>query len=282
MRIKIISDSTSDLSQGLIEKHDIRIVRLSIARGGEYLKDGSEITPRDIFEYFESGKGLCSTSAINTAEYTDVYNEELPNCDAIIHFIISSEMSACYQNAVVAAQEFDNVHVIDTRNLSTGMGHLVLDAAEMAAKGMAADEIVKAINALIPKVDASFVIDTLTYLHKGGRCSGVQKIAAGLLKLKPCIAVIDGKMSPVKKYRGSLKKVLQEYVEDKLADLSAIDPRRIFVTHSMKEDNREIVEMVKEMVTKTGHFQEIIETTAGSTVSCHCGPNTLGILFFNK
>jgi DegV family protein with EDD domain len=282
MNIKIIADSTCDLSPELIEKYNIRIVPLCISKGDAVLKDGLEITPKDIFDYVESGKGMCSTSAVNMAEYVDVYEEERPKCDAIIHFIISSEMSACYQNALLAAEGYDNIYVIDTRNLSTGIGHLVLDAAEMAAQGMPAEEIYNIITDRIALVDASFVIDTLAFLHKGGRCSAVQALAAGVLKLKPCIVVKDGKMGVDKKYRGKIDAVLQSYIKDKLADAENIDTRRLFITHTMKPENLDIVDKVKAQINEILPFDEVYETTAGGTISCHCGPNTLGRLFFRK
>jgi len=282
MKIKIISDSTCDLSKELVARHNIRIVPLSISKGDESLKDGVEITPKEIFAYFESGAGMCRTSAINSVEYKEIWDEELQNCDAIIHFIISAEMSACMQNALVAAEDYDNVYLVDSRNLSTGMGHLVLDAAEMAEKSMDAKAIHEEIKRRIPLVDASFVIDTLTYLHKGGRCTGIQKFAASMLSLKPCIGVKDGKMGPGKKYRGKLSKALGDYVNDKLADKSTIDTRRLFITHTLDNNNLALAEAVKAQVAEIMNFDEIHITTAGSTVSCHCGPNTLGILFYRK
>jgi len=282
MKIKLISDSTCDLSEELLQKNNVRIVPLSISIGEQNLKDGVEITPKDIFEYVDSGKGICKTSAVNTAEYSDAFAEERPNCDAIIQFHISSEMSACYQNAVVAAEEFDNIYCLDSRNLSSAIGHLVLDAAELAAEGMDANAIFYELKRRIPLLDASFVIDTLQYLHKGGRCSAVAALASNLLNIKPCIFISDGKMSVGKKYRGKINNVLRQYVADRLADKENIDPRRIFVTHTVKEENRELVEMVKKLVTEIIPFEEVYETTAGGTISCHCGPGTLGILFFRK
>jgi DegV family protein with EDD domain len=282
MNIKLIADSTCDLSEELVRNHNIRIVPLSISIGDKILKDGVEVKPKDIFEYVGSGKGLCRTSAVNIAEYTEVYEEERPKCDAIIHLVISSDMSACYQNAQLAAGEFDNIHIIDSRNLSTGIGHLVLDVAELEAQGMDAEEIVNIITQRIALLDTSFMIDTLLYLQKGGRCSAVQALASDLFSIKPCIIVSDGKMIVGKKYRGKLDAVLRRYVSDRLSYKENIDTRRIFVTHTMTEENYAIVEMVKSVVVEMLPFDELYETTAGSTISCHCGPNTLGILFFRK
>jgi len=282
VNIKLIADSTCDLSEDLIKKHNIRITPLSISAGSALLKDGIEITLTDIFDYVENKNTLCSTSAVNIEEYLQVYKEERPKCDAIIQFTISSEMSSCYQNACLAAQDFDNIFVIDSRNLSTGIGHLVLDAAELAAEGKPASEIAEILNQRTALVDATFIIDTLHYLHKGGRCSSVAALASNLLNIKPCIVVEGGSMKVGKKYRGKLDSVLRKYVEERLSDKESIDTRRIFVTHTVMPENREIVDMVNALLPEVLPFDEIHETMAGSTIACHCGPNTLGILFFRK
>jgi DegV family protein with EDD domain len=282
MKIKLIADSTCDLSENLIQKYDIRIIPLTITMGAEVLKDGVDVTAADIFNYTESGKGLCRTSAANTAEYAEAYGEELPRCDAILHFIVSSDMSACYQNALIAAADYDNVYLVDSRNLSTAIGHLVLDAAEMAGKGMSAADIHGEITRRVPLLDAGFIIDSLTYLHKGGRCTALQALMSSVLKIRPCIAVSEGKMTVGKKYRGSLEHVLRRYVTEKLTDKATIDTRRIFVTHTLTEQNKHLADMVKSLITEILPFDEIYETTAGGTISCHCGPNTLGILFYRK
>ena len=282
MNIKLIADSTCDLSAELVAKYDIRIVPLSISKGEKMLKDGVEITQQDIFDYVGSGKGICKTSAVNVAEYVDVYKEERPKCDAIIHFTISAEMSACYQNANLAAEEFDNIFIINSRNLSTAIGHLVLDAAALIKTSDSATAVYNELMKRKNLLDASFIIDTLTYLHKGGRCSALQAIASSMLKIKPCIGVNDGKMSVGKKYRGKLEGVLKNYVEDKLTNPQTIDTRRLFITHSLIGENVTLAEKVKEWAAQILPFDEVYITTAGSTVSCHCGPNTLGILFFRK
>jgi len=282
MNIKLIADSTCDLPEELIKKHDIRIVPLGIAMGDQVLKDGVEVTAKEIFDYVESGKGICRTSAVNVAEYTEVYREERPKCDAIIHFTISADMSACYQNACLAAEEFAGIYLIDARNLSSAIALLVLDAAERIAQGKPAEEIDREIRERIALLDASFVLDTLSYLHKGGRCTAVQALASSALKIKPCIVVADGKMTVGKKYRGKLEAVLRSYIADELSDKASIDTRRIFITHTMSEQNRVAVDMVKSLIAESLPFEEVHEVTAGGTISCHCGPNTLGILFFRK
>jgi len=282
MKIKILADSTCDLPEELLEEHDIRIIPLSIYAGDKVHKDGVDIKPNDIFEYVDSGKGVCKTSAVNVGEYLDVYEEERPGCDAIIHFTISAEMSSCYQNACVAIEEFDNIYLIDTRNLSCAIGYLVLDAAEMATKGIHPEEICKTMNERIELMDASFVIDSLTYLHKGGRCSSIAVIASSAFKIRPCLNIKDGKIVVGKKYRGKSEIVLRKYIEDRLSEKEMIDPRRIIIPHTMTKENLWLVDMAVKMVKELLAFEEVYVTTAGGTISCHCGPNTLGLFFMRK
>ena len=277
MNIKLIVDSTCDLPEEQLRKHNIRVVPLSISMGDKFFKDGVEVVPQDIFDYVREADGLCRTSAVNVGEYLEVYEEERPRCDAIIHFIISADMSSCFQNAKIAAAEFDNIYLIDTRNLSSAMGHLVLDAAELAAEGLSADEICSEINRRIGLLDASFIIDTLAYLHKGGRCSSVAALASSVLKIKPSIVVKDGHMQVGQKYRGKLESVLFKYIDDKLADKAIIDTRRIIIAHTFTEENLGLADSIKDYITQNLPFDEVYVTTAGGTISCHCGPNTLGL-----
>lgn len=280
MRIKITSDSTCDLSNELIEKNNIRIIPLSITYGAEAYKDGVDITPDDIFRRVESGGSIGSTAAVNVQEYVDIFTELLKDYDAIIHFTISSDMSSCYQNACIAAQNLSNVYVIDSLNLSTGIGHLVLDAAELAGEGKQPEEIVRIIENKREKLDVSFVLSTLEYLSKGGRCSAVAAFGANLLKIRPCIEVKNGKMGVGKKYRGSFEKCLTQYVQDKLENKESLDLKRIFITDSGVPE--EVRLAVREQVLSIAPFEEVIHTRAGCTVSNHCGPGTLGILFYRK
>ncbi len=282
MKIKITADSTCDLSPELVEKYNITIVPLYIVRGEESLKDGVEITPEDIFKYVDSGKGVCSTAAVNLSDYIEVFSEQLKTCDAVIHFNISSDMSSCYASASLAAKEFEGVYVVDSRNLSSGIGHLVLDAAIMAQQGeKSASEIYDIIQSEVDKVESSFVIDTLKYLHKGGRCSALTALGANILKLKPCIEVKNGKMDVGQKYRGSFSTVILQYVRDRLMGRTDIDTRRIFITYPATT-SEEIADAVEKEVRKYMDFDEIYHTHAGCTVSNHCGPVCLGILFFRK
>ena len=259
MRIKISADSTCDLSPELIETYNIGITPLYIEKGGQNCRDGIDITPQEIFDYVRSGK---------------------ENYDAVIHFNISSDFSSCYQNACTAAAEFENVYVVDSRNLSTGIALLVLDAAERAEKGEDPKEIAALMRETAKKVEASFVIDTLFYLQKGGRCSTLAALGANLLKLKPCIEVKDGKMGVGKKYRGKIDNCIAQYVRERLQGRDDLRRNRIFITHSGCAP--EIVENVKAIIKECGGFDEVLETYAGCTVSSHCGPNTLGVLFVRK
>ncbi len=280
MNIKISSDSTCDLSHELIDQYGIHIVPLSVSKDGVFYKDGLEITPQDIFRHVSAGGGVCSTAAVNVDEYQHIFEGLRRDYDAVIHFTISADMSSCYQNACLAAQEMPGVYVIDAENLSTGIGQLVLEASIMAQSGMAPEEIVQKINAMKKKLDVSFIIDTLEYLHKGGRCSSVAALGANLLSLKPCIEVVEGKMRVGKKYRGSLEKCLEKYIRERLADTDTLDLRRIFITHS--DMDQAMVDRIQAVVCSCAPFEEVLQTNAGCTISCHCGPNCLGILFFRK
>ena len=280
MKIKISSDSTCDLSAELVERYDVHIVPLSVSKDGVFYRDGIEITPQDIFDHVSSGGGVCSTAAVNMDEYQHIFEGLRRDNDAVIHFTISSELSCCYQNACLAAQEVPGVYVIDAENLSTGIGQLVLEASIMAREGAAPEEIVEKINTMKKKLDVSFVIDTLEYLYKGGRCSSLAALGANLLSLKPCIEVGDGKMRVGKKYRGSLEKCLEKYIRERLADVDSLDLHRIFVTHSNMD--QATVDRIQAVVESCAPFEEILQTKAGCTISCHCGPNCLGILFFRK
>lgn len=281
MKVFISSDSTCDLSPDLVREYNISIMPLYIQRGDESLRDGVDITPKDIFAYTEKTGKLCSTAAVPIADYQDYFARALQDHDQIVHFTISSEMSACYQNAVVAGEDFPGkVFVIDSRNLSTGIGHLVLDAALLAREGKSGEAIKAVLDERKEKLNVSFVIDTLEYLRKGGRCSSVAALGANLLKLKPCIEVHNGAMGVGKKYRGNLEKCLEAYVRERIEGHTDVDYRRIFITDSGVED--EEVERIAALLRSFGPFEEILHTRAGSTISSHCGPRTLGILYYDK
>ena len=279
-QIIISSDSTCDLSKELVDRYQIRIQPMGISLGDQIYRDGVDITPDMIYAHHEKTGQLPKTSAINVVEDMEYFEELTKDGSAVIHFTISSSMSSTYNNACVAAQEFENVYVVDAKNLSTGSGLLVLAAAEMAQEGMEAQQIVEKLNDLADRVDASFVVDNLEYLVKGGRCSALAAFGANLLQLKPCISVKNGAMGVGKKYRGKFEKVLLTYVADRLADAEDICLDRVFVTHAGCDPK--VVESVAEAVKNTLPFREILVTRAGCTVSSHCGANTLGVLFIRK
>lgn len=279
--VRITSDSTCDLSPEIKEKMGITITPIHVIMDGRDYSDGVDIVPKQIFDLCgRNNKVVCKSSACNPSYYGDVFKRITDMGDEVVHIGLSSEISSSYKNACQAAKGLKGVYVIDSRNLSTGSGHLVLAAAELAQSGLSGAEIHRRISALAEKVNASFLIDTLEYLKRGGRCSALAALGANLLSLKPCIEVKNGAMGVSKKYRGKIGKCLEAYVEDRLRNIGEIDPKRIFVTHTM--ENRQDMEAVVDKVKSYGYFEEIIPTEAGSVISCHCGPNTLGILYIMK
>lgn len=278
--IVITSDSTSDLSPELRERYNITVLPLGVTLGDKAYKDGVDITPDDIYAHHAKTGELPKTTAANVDECLNFFKQFTDAGKTVIHFTISSTMSSTFNNGRLAAMECENVYVVDSKNLSTGEGLLVVAAAEMAEKGIPAEEIVANIENLVPCVDASFVIDSLEYLHKGGRCSALAMLGANLLKLKPCIEVKDGAMGVGKKYRGRYADVLKEYVKERIGDASDIDLDRVFVTHAGCD--MDIVNSVVEQVKAIAPFKEVFLTRAGCTVSSHCGANTLGVLFIRK
>ncbi|MBQ8932032.1 MAG: DegV family protein [Ruminiclostridium sp.] len=280
MNIKITADSTCDLSPELVEKYGIEILPLYIIKDGESYRDMKDIVPQDIFDHVNAGGTITTTAAINAEEYTEYFKPLSEQYDAVIHINISAGFSSCNQNANIAAEEFDNVYIVDSRNLSTGSGHVVIEAAIMAQNGASPEEIVEAMKTLVDRVEASFVVDKLDYLRKGGRCSALAALGANILSLRPCIEVKDGKMGVGKKYRGKFDACIEKYVNERLEGRTDIVTDRIFITHTPCD--KKIVDMVGKTIKKHMQFTEIIETTAGCTVSSHCGPNTLGILFIRK
>lgn len=278
--IIISSDSTCDLSAELRERYNVSIIPLGVTLGDKTYFDGVDIVPDDIYAHHTKTGELPKTTAANVGDCIDYFKPFADAGKTVIHLALSAEFSSTYNNACLAASEFENVYVVDSRNLSTGNGLLVIAAAEMAQSGMEATEIVEKLNALAPCVDASFVIDKLDYLHKGGRCSALAMLGANVLKLKPCIEVKNGKMGVGKKYRGKYSAVLKEYVAERLADTENIDLDRVFVTHAGVDS--EIVNAVVEQVKETAPFKEVFMTRAGCTISSHCGADTLGVLFVRK
>ena len=280
MNIKITSDSTCDLSKELIEENNIAIFPLTVIKNGEAFVDGVTITTDEIFAHVAAGGDLCSTTAGSMGEYLELFEKFSSDYDAVIHISLSSELSSSYQNACLAAAECDNVCVIDSRNLSTGQGLVVLKACELAGSADSVEEVKAVLNDFATKVEASFLLDQLGYMVKGGRCSTVAALGANLLNLKPCIEVKNGKMGVVKKYRGSYAKCLAAYVKDRLADRDDLDRNTLFVTRTPVSDD--CLTAVKAAVDECADFENIYWTKAGCTISCHCGPGTLGVLFVRK
>ncbi len=284
MNIKITADSTCDLSKELIEKYEIEIIPLYVIIDGKAYKDTLEIKSTDIFDYVDNqvskGAKMPTSSAVNAEDYIDYFTKYSKDCDALIHISISSDLSCSNQNARIAASEFNNVYVVDSKNLSTGSGLICIKARELANEGLSAKEIAEKLEELTSKVDASFVIDRMDYLQKGGRCSAVLAIAAKLAKIKPMIQVKDGKMGVGKKYMGTFQFALKKYVAEKLSQRDDIDYSRVFITSGYC--NKETYDLVEEEIKKYADFAEINRTYAGCTVCTHCGPETMGILFMTK
>ena len=280
MNIKILSDSTCDLSAELVQEYNIGITPLIVMKAGEEFRDGVTITPKEIFDHVAQGGDLCSTAALSVGTYQEAFAQYAAEYDGVLQINIGSGFSSSYQNACIAAEGFDNVRVVDSQNLSTGQGLVVLKACELAKTAASLDELKAELDAFTPKVEASFLLDRLDYMVKGGRCSMVAALGANLLNLKPCIEVKDGKMVVVKKYRGHYDKCLANYVRERLENREDLDDGILFVTKTPVTDA--CYSAVMEAVKTYGRFRTVYETDAGCTVSCHCGPGTLGILFVRK
>ena len=281
--IRIFSDSTCDLSPELVERYEITIIPLHVLLGETDLKDGVDASQKTIFEWADKNNATPHTAAPSTDEVMDLYRPVIENGDEIVSFAISAEMSNSMNVQHMAAEILnaeDKITVIDSKNLSTGIGLLVIRAAELAKEGKTREEIVYEIEALIPKVRASFVIDTLIYLYRGGRCSGMSALVGGVLKLHPEIIVREGKMSPSKKYRGKMLAVYKEYAKDLEESMKNARTDRVFITHTCQDEAGP--DAVRAYLESLGIFDEILETPAGGVVSSHCGPGTLGVLFISN
>lgn len=278
--VKIIADSTCDLSKDLVEKYDVEILPLNIVLGDEEYQDGVNITPDEIYAWSDEHKTTPKTSAVGIDAAMEVFGRFLDQGREIVTFAISGDMSTTANVMRLAAQELEaaeRIHVIDSASLSTGIGQLVIEAAIMAQAGADAGEIAEQIEALKPRVRASFVVDTLVYLYRGGRCGGLAALAGGALKLHPRISVVDGRMIPGKKYRGKIDHVVMNYVREMEEELKKARGDRVFITHSGCDP--EIIAQVKDYLESLSHFDEILVTRAGGVISSHCGPGTLGVLY---
>ncbi len=280
--VKIVTDSTSDLTPELLLENDISVMPLHTVLGDESYRDGVDIDCARLIDWCNSHKTTPKTAAVSAVEFTQFFASFIQDGRDVVYIGISSELSSTVQNARLAAQEFEDgrVEVVDSLNLSTGIGYLVLEAAKLAKQGMTAQQIRKSIEAMVPKINVSFVIDTLTFLYRGGRCSALQYLGANMLSLKPEIIVREGKMTTRRKYRGSIGKTLIRYTQDHLAEGNAIDPRRLIITHSPMDP--ELVAQIRKQVEETGYFDEVLTTQAGCVITSHCGANTLGVIYMDR
>ena len=276
----ITCDSTADLTPELYAKYDIKVIALSISLGDALRRDGVDVTCSDVFAFVDETGMLPKTSAVSVGEYEDVFRPLVEEGYEVLHINLSSHLSASHQNARLAAEEVGNVWVVDSRSLSSGTGHLVLMAQELIDAGKTAAEAAAILEEVREKLDVSFVLQTLEFLHKGGRCSGVAAFGANLMKLRPEIEVVDGKMQVGRKYRGNMEKTVLSYIRGRLEGREDVCTDRIFITHSGVPQDIEdkAVALVKEL----HPFKEVIVTKAGCTISSHCGPNCLGVLFLKK
>ena len=278
--VSIVADSTCDLSQELLDKYKVKMIPLHILLGEREYEDGVDLRPEEIYAWADDHKATPKTSAPSVETVMQTFRPLLDKGDDIVCFSISESMSTTANVMRLAARQLeaeDRIIVVDSANLSTGIGLLVLEAARMALQGKTAEEIVAETERLKPKVLASFVVDTLTYLHRGGRCNGLEAMAGSMLKLHPKIVVSEGKMSSSKKYRGKIDKVILAYAKDMEEQLLQARKERVFITHSGCPE--ETVLMVKEYLESLSRFEEILLTRAGGVISSHCGPGTLGVLF---
>lgn len=283
MSVIITADSTCDLPRSVIESRKIKITPLSILLGSESFLDGEEITRYDIYAHVSKTGEMPKTAAVPPASYYDVFSEAAQNGSSVVHISLSSAVSSSYQNAVTAAQDFDNVYVVDSKNLCGGMGLLVLKACDLRDKGFEAKKIASRIQSLMPKVHSTFVLDNLVYLYKGGRCSAVAKFGANVLGIKPVIGVDNqtGTMDVVKKYRGKMDNVYRQYVNDTFNDAQKMDTDRIIIANSGSVAG-EITAFAKGVASGKAEFGEIITADAGCTISSHCGPKTFAVFYMKK
>lgn len=282
MKIAITAETTIDLPKKLLDEFDIHTLPFALILGEEQHMDG-EVGKDDLYAFVKKTGQLPRTAAVNEFQFEEFFKEELKEHDQIVHFALSSKISAAYKNAASVADKDEfkgKVHVIDTRSLSTGIALLAIYGANLAKAGKTPEEIVEAVEKRIPHDQTSFVLETLDFLYKGGRCTALQRFGANLLAIKPQIIMSDGAMVTGKKYRGNIERAIQAYVEDTLAQFDNIDPSLVFITTTMDKGKEGIIDIVRKRLEKEG-FERIENTTAGGTIACHCGPNTLGILYLN-
>ncbi len=279
-KVIISTDSPADVPAAIAEKYSVSVCPLHIVLNGEDKLDGINITAEDIFSNYKQTKSLPSTSAIPVGEYTEKFAELTADGSSVVHISLSSGVSSSHRNAVIAAEDFENVYVVDSMLLSTAMSILVVKASHMADKGMSAPEIVKELEALREKVDISFVLDNLEFLAKGGRCSAVTALGANILGIRPCLEMRDSKLGVCKKYRGKIDKVQLQYLNERLGAMEDVDDEIAFLTYSKVDDTQ--LAAMEEIIKASGKFKEVIKTPAGCTITSHCGPNCVGIIALKK
>lgn len=281
--VAITADSTCDLPDFLVKENEITIIPLSILLGTDEYLDGVDVKPKDIYSHVEKTGELPKTAAVPPSRYADVFGNLVEQGYKVVHIGLSSAISSSYQNACVAAEEFEDVYCVDSKSLCTAMGLLVLKACDYRDKGLDAKKIAAKVTKLVPKVSATFILDNLEYLHKGGRCSGVARFGANVLGIKPSIAVDNttGSMDVAKKYRGKMDVVYKQYISDALKDITKIDPQRIIIANSGGIPS-ETLAFARGMIEGKDRFEQIINADAGCTISSHCGPKTLAIFYINK
>ena len=280
MKIKITADSTCDLSEELLRQWNISLIPMHILMGEESLLDGITVHPADVFAHVQNGGKMPKSAAPNLVEYTDFFAPFAKEYDAVIHITVGSKFSSCYQNARLASQEFENVSVVDSENICPGQGYLVLRAAKWAADGLTPRNICMRLQTLAKKVELSFVLNQLDYMAKSGRCSGVLAFGANLLGIKPSLAVLDGELKVVKKYRGQLPICVGKYITDQLKDRDDIDTSMVFISSCQPRPG--CMEAVKAGLKQYGRFEHIVETDIGTTIGGYSGPGTIGIVFARK
>ena len=278
--VRITTDSTCDLTKKQIEENNLEVIPLIVTLGEkDFYDDGKEITEEKIFNFVKETKVLPKTAARSSEDYKDFFNQFVEKGDVVVHVSLGANLSSCYQSACMAAEEIggEKVFVVDSMSLSTGVGLLVLEGIRLENQGLLGKEIYEQLKSLAPKTQASFVVDKLDYLYKGGRCSKFSFSLGSLLKIKPRLQLIDGSIVNTGKDMGTMKSVLKKYVDHELTKYPNMRKNICFVTHTQMD--QEIVDFVIDYVKSKGIFDEVVESMAGSVITSHCGPGTLGILY---
>ena len=277
--VRICTDSCVDINKNQIEENNIAVFPLAVILNDKEYLDGVNITPKEIFDYVGKTGQLPKTAARSIEDFKHFFEDLLASGDEVVYMGISSKLSSAYSYACQAKEEIgsDKLFIADSKSLSTGIGLLVLYACQLAKSGLSGKEISEKIKLQADYNQASFVVDKLDYLYKGGRCSAMARFGANLLKIKPRLELVDGKIENTGKYMGKFNSVIYKYIDDMLRLHNK--PRRelCFITHTCQDED--FVKDVVEYVKGKNIFDEVVSSVAGSTISCHCGENTLGILY---